>query len=44
MRSGFVAEENIDKSPQEIMIERVVERAIENALTKAGLIGRKGVA
>jgi hypothetical protein len=42
--SGFVAEENIDKSPQEIMIQRVVERAIENALTKAGLIGRKGVA
>jgi hypothetical protein len=46
LRSGFVAEENIDKSPQEIMIQiqRVVERAVENALTKAGLIGRKGVA
>ena len=44
MNSGFVAEENVDKSPQEIMIQRVVERAIENALTKAGLIGRKGVA
>ena len=39
-----MGEENVDKSPQEIMIQRVVERAIENALTKAGLIGRKGVA
>jgi hypothetical protein len=40
---GFVAEENVDKSPQETMIQiqRVVERAVENALTKAGLIGRK---
>jgi hypothetical protein len=44
LRSGFVAEENIDKSPTEIMIERVVERVVENALAKAGLLGRKGVA
>ena len=44
LRSGFIAEENIDKSPTEIMIERVVERVVENALAKAGLLGRKGVA
>jgi hypothetical protein len=44
LRSGFVAPENVDKSPTEIMIERTVERAIENALAKAGLLGRKGVA
>jgi hypothetical protein len=29
---------------QQTMIQQVVERAIEDALTKAGLIGRKGVA
>jgi hypothetical protein len=43
-RSGFVAEENIDKSPTEIMIERVIKREVENLLEKAGLVGRKGVA
>ena len=36
LRHGFVAKENIDKSPTEIMIERAVERALE----KAGLLGR----
>jgi hypothetical protein len=40
LRSGFVAEENIDKSPTEIMFERV----LESILAKHGLIGRKGVA
>ena len=44
LRSGFVAEENIDKSPTEIMIERVIKREVENLLEKAGLVGRKGVA
>ena len=39
MGSGFVAEENVDKSPQEIMIQiqRVVETTIKDELTKAGL-------
>jgi hypothetical protein len=37
LRSGFVAAENIDKSPMEIMIERAVEAALE----KHGLFGRK---
>lgn len=37
LRSGFVASENIDKSPMEIMIERAVEAALE----KHGLFGRK---
>jgi hypothetical protein len=41
LRSGFVAPENIDKSATEIMIERVVKDAIENALAKAGLLGHK---
>lgn len=40
LRSGFVAAENVDKSPTEIMIERVVR----NVLAEAGLLGRKGVA
>ena len=40
LRSGFVAAENIDKSPTEIMIERV----IESVLQKHGIVGRKGVA
>ncbi len=48
LRSGFVAEENIDKLPHELMIKRVikdeVESAIEKALMKVGLLGRKGVA
>ena len=44
LRSGFVAPENVDKSPTEIMVERTVERAVENALVKAGLLGRKGAA
>jgi hypothetical protein len=38
LRSGFIAEENIGKSPTEIMIERV----LENLLAKHGLLGRKG--
>ena len=39
MGSGFVAKENVDKSPQEIMIQikRVVETTIKDELTKAGL-------
>jgi len=37
LRSGFLAAENIDKSPTEIMFERV----LKNVLTEAGLIGRK---
>jgi hypothetical protein len=37
LRSGFVAVENIDKSPTEIMFERV----LKNVLTEAGVIGRK---
>jgi hypothetical protein len=44
LRSGFVAVENVDKSPLEILVKRTVEEAIESALTKAGLLGRKGVA
>lgn len=41
LRSGFVAAEDVDKTPTEIMIERAVERALE----RAGLLGRKkGVA
>jgi hypothetical protein len=41
LRAGFVAAENIDKTPTEIMFERV----LKNVLTEAGLIGRKkGVA
>lgn len=41
LRSGFLAAENVGKTPMEI----AVERAVENALTKAGLTGRKkGVA
>ena len=42
LRSGFVADEN--RSPLEIMVKRTVEEAVENALTKLGLLGRKGVA
>jgi hypothetical protein len=37
LRSGFVALKNIDKSPTEIMIERVVRREIETALSKTRL-------
>jgi hypothetical protein len=37
LRAGFVAAENIDKTPTEIMFERV----LKNVLTEAGLIGRK---
>jgi hypothetical protein len=44
LRSGFVADENVDRSPLEIMVKRTVEEAVENALTKLGLLGRKGVA
>jgi hypothetical protein len=52
LRSGFVAEENIDKSPTEIMMERVLEnfltkhmeRVLESLLAKHGLLGRKGAA
>jgi hypothetical protein len=44
LRSGFVAPENVDKSPLEIMVKRTVEEAVENALAKLGLLGRKGVA
>ena len=51
LRHGFVAEENIDKSPTQIMIERVikrefetVKREFEGTLRDAGLLGRKGAA
>jgi hypothetical protein len=44
LRSGFIAEENIDKSPLEIKLTRTVEEAFENVLAKLGLLGRKGVA
>ena len=44
LRSGFVADENVDRSPLEIMVKRTVEEAVENALAKLGLLGRKGVA
>jgi hypothetical protein len=41
LRSGFVAPENVDKSPLEIMVERVMK----NVLAEAGLLGRsKGAA
>jgi hypothetical protein len=40
LRSGFVAAENIGKSTMEIMIER----AVENALSKAGIGRKKDVA
>jgi hypothetical protein len=45
LRSGFVAEENIDKSPLEIVAERAAERAaerVEKLLAEAGLLKRKG--
>jgi hypothetical protein len=47
LRSGFVAEENVDKSPLEIVAERAAERAaerVEKLLAEAGLLRRKGAA
>jgi hypothetical protein len=48
LRSGFNTAENMDKSPTEIMIKRVVEEAIEEkieaVLQRHGIVGRKGVA
>jgi hypothetical protein len=44
-RSGFVAEENVDKSPLEIVADRAAERAterVEKLLAEAGLLKRKG--
>jgi hypothetical protein len=47
LRSGFVAEENIDKSPLDIVAERAAEKAterVEKLLADAGLLKRKGAA
>jgi hypothetical protein len=41
LRSGFVAAEDIHKSPTEIMVERAVERAVERGVEKA--LERAGV-
>jgi hypothetical protein len=47
LRSGFVASEDVDKSPLEIVSEKTAERAverIESLLVEAGLLRRKGAA
>jgi hypothetical protein len=43
LRSGFIAPEDVDKSPLEIVAEKTAER-IESLLVEAGLLRRKGVA
>jgi hypothetical protein len=44
LRSGFVAPENVDKSPTEIRMQRLIQETVEALLEKHGLIGRKGAA